>query len=231
MINLNPIIRHDPDLIDILFELKRTIFLELNCHAIGTVQNFYPATQTADVTFNYKQVYFSRDNGSTTYFPVLKDYPVALSCPVVMLTGGNGVITMPIKQGDTCLLLFNDRDIDAWYASGQVNQEPTTSRMHNIADAVALVGIRHAKNAVQAYDADRITIKNKDAEVALSEEKIRIQNATKNLKDLLVGLSDALNAFATATSTAMVEPTLGPAATALSASISSLSSDLGALLE
>jgi len=231
MINLNPIIRHTPDLIDNLLELKRTIFLELNCHALGTIQNFYPDTQTADVTFNYKQVYFTRDSETSNYYPILKDYPMAISCPVVTLTGGTGHITMPIKQGDTCILMFNDRDIDAWWASGQVNQEPTTARTHNIADAIALVGIRHSKNAISNYDPDRVVIANDKAKVMLSSEKIAIKNDVQNLKDLLVGLSDALNSFATATSLATVEPTLGPAAQALSAAISSLSSNLGALLE
>ena len=156
---------------------------------------------------------------------------MAVSCPVVMLTGGTGHITMPIKQGDTCLLMFNDRDMDVWWASGQVNQEPTTARTHNIADAIALVGIRHAKNAVANYDTDRIVIQNDKAKVTVGAEKIAIKNDAQSLKTLLVGLSNALNAFATATSTAAVEPTLGPASAALSSAISDLSSNLGALLE
>ena len=139
----------EPDLRSVLDLLKREILTELNCHAVGTIQLFDPVTQTAKVSINYRKTYFVGANGDKEAYV---DYPVLLDVPIVVLSGGLlAALTLPIMTGDTCVLLFNDRDISKWLATGQVGPVPSF-RLHNMSDAIALVGIRSAINPVLPYD-------------------------------------------------------------------------------
>ena len=68
------------------------------------------------------------------------DYPLLLDCPVVVLQGGGAYIDLPIAEGDYCLVLFNDRNIDTWWDTGNV-VVPRNRRKHSLSDGIALVGI------------------------------------------------------------------------------------------
>ena len=70
------------------------------------------------------------------------DYPALVNVPVFVYQGGGAYIQMPIVVGDTCLLLFCDRDMDIWFETAQV-APPNSDRLHNINDAIALVGINN----------------------------------------------------------------------------------------
>jgi hypothetical protein len=45
----------NPSLPDVLNEWMRVVFLQFNCHAIGTIKVFNPSLQTATATINYTQ--------------------------------------------------------------------------------------------------------------------------------------------------------------------------------
>jgi len=149
--NLNKVTPESPTLKDLLDLAKRDIFLSFNCHALATVQSFDSVKQTVTATINYKKMYFK----SSSEEPVLVDYPILIDCPIYVLSDGDLCnLTFPIKQGATCSILFNDRDIDNWFHSGQINAL-STSRMHSLADGIALVGIRAMNNTIDDYDAYR----------------------------------------------------------------------------
>jgi Phage protein Gp138 N-terminal domain len=135
--------------------LKDELSRDLNCHQIGVIQAFYPATQTADININIAEVY----NGK------LIKYPILLSVPVIVLHGGVGAMTFPVTKGDICLLLFNDRDMDSWYTSGQVGNAPNTTRTHSLSDAVALVGLFSGKNPLSSYSMLGIEINHPSVQV------------------------------------------------------------------
>ncbi len=75
------------------------------------------------------------------YKDVIVDYPVLVRVPVIVLNGGGGYTTYPIFSGDQCLLMFCDRDIDLWLEKGVTNSPPNSDRIHDLSDAVALVGL------------------------------------------------------------------------------------------
>lgn len=115
---------------------------EINCHAIGTVITFDASTATATVAFNYKKILRNRNAVSINQNnDVIVDYPVLIRVPVIVMSGGGGYTTYPIFPGDQCLLMFCDRDIDNWLEKGSTNSAPLSDRMHDISDAVALVGL------------------------------------------------------------------------------------------
>ena len=65
--------------------------------------------------------------------------PQLVDVPVSFPRGGGVTLTFPVKPGDECELIFNDRCIDFWWQSGG-EQEPVHPRQHHIGDAIAFVG-------------------------------------------------------------------------------------------
>ncbi|WP_347252901.1 Gp138 family membrane-puncturing spike protein [Leminorella grimontii] len=65
--------------------------------------------------------------------------PLLVDVPVSFQRGGGVTLTFPIAPGDECLVVFADRCIDFWWQSGGI-QDPVDQRMHDIADAFAIVG-------------------------------------------------------------------------------------------
>lgn len=171
-----------------LFDLsKRDILNSINCHAVGTIQKFDAAKQVAQVTLNYKRYYGDP--------PVVRDYPVLVDCPVVVMQGGQGALTFPIQPGDTCLVLFNDRDMDAWFASGQV-VVPETPRTHSLSDAIALVGLRSLKQPIAGYETQKTSLRHGTTRLTLGD-KVRLENSVTDLAAVIEGLIDTIKMLTT----------------------------------
>jgi len=122
----------DPTLYDILLQFKKNIMTSINCIQIATIESYNSLTNTASVSINFKR---KLKNGDIIEYPILED------CPVFVLTGGSASITMPIEKGDTCLILFVDRNINDWFSTGEV-MEPPNNRCHDISDGIVIVGIK-----------------------------------------------------------------------------------------
>lgn len=163
---------NEVDLIDVLNSLKRDILINLNCHHIGTIQSFDTAKQTVEASLNYKRTFF-RPNAIGVVSPVLEDYPVIIDAPVIILGGGNGLLTFPIQKGDECILLFNDRDIDNWF-SGSSTSGVASPRLHAFTDAIALIGPRSLSNIITNYSSESVDLRTKSGNVKVSifENKI-----------------------------------------------------------
>ena len=183
-------------LTDLLEFWKDDVMLEMNCHAIGTIQSFNPTLQTATATVNYQKVVYEFNEESQVYGPVLLAYPLLVDCPVHFDFGGAGGTTKPVKKGDECLIAFNDRDFDAWFR-GQQNQAPNTARLHFFTDAILFVGIRSTPNAILNFDADRPAIRNfsGDTFVAVGASKIELANSLYTLNGLLQELLTQIQAI------------------------------------
>lgn len=200
---------------------KKQIFLELNCHAIATIQNFNSADQTVTATMNYVKTYY-QENDKFVMVPVTIQYPILLDCPLIILGGGKATLTFPISPGDECLVLFNDRDIDNWFA-GSPPGPVATSRLHSFSDGLVLVGFPD----IASYDTERALLSNGTTGVGVSSSKVKIYNSTTTLNTLLQQLVTDLTTFATGLNTG----TLTAQATALVTALSSDATKIAALLE
>lgn len=163
-------------LADLLKQLKKDIFLNLNCHHLGTIESFNSANQTAEVTVNYTKTYFEFDSESQGYVPVQVNYPLLADCPVICLGGGTGALTFPIAKGDECLLLYNDRDIDNWF-NGSATGPVRTPRLHAFADAIALVGVRSLNHSLTDYASNAVVLKKGTTFLKLEDDKATIKAA------------------------------------------------------
>lgn len=142
----------------------------LNCHQVGEIVSFDASKQTAEVQIKML----------IPHNEEIKEYPVLLDCPCIILAGGEGRITFPINPGDSCLVLFNDRDIDNWYVSGQT-MEPRSNRMHSFSDAIALVGLRNKNNQLSDYLQDGTEWKYKGTSIKLEDNKATFTNGASTV--------------------------------------------------
>lgn len=176
----------EPDLKDILDLVKRDIMLSLNCHHLGKIEQFNKENQTARVRIVYgKKVSVRNEAGE--YIDQIKDYPLLLDCPVFFLRGGSMGIKIPPKEGDDCLLLFNDRDIDNWF-EGATSGELNTSRTHSMTDALCVVGFSSKLSRLSDIEDDILELFNKNAKIQLTEEKIKLFNQIESLNDIIQDL-------------------------------------------
>src|ERR1035441_7483772 len=95
-IDYNPIIG-DPKLSDVLQMFRKQMFLSLNCHAVGTVQSFNSALQTANVQIDYQKTIYIPGPGGV-YQQQNVNYPINSNCPVIVLGGGGANLTFPIAK-------------------------------------------------------------------------------------------------------------------------------------
>jgi len=167
------------ELKDVLNKTKQDILFNLNCVQVGTIVSFDADKNTASVRLNFQR---QLANGQIIDYPVLKE------CPVVFLSGGKSYLSFPIKAGDSCLLLFNDRDIDTWWYTGETNVPPTP-RAHSLSDAFCLVGVRPQSNP-QALNDEYVDLNGGD-------KKIAIRNDQKSLATLIAELIDQIGAIST----------------------------------
>lgn len=185
----------DVSLVDLLNEHKRQIQIETNCHAIGEIQSFNSQDQTCSIKVNYKKTKMVQ--GSTgAYQKTFIDYPILIDCPVIILSGGQSGISFPISVGDDCLVLFNDRDINNWFA-GEKNTELESNRLHSLSDGIALVGLKSLNDSLENYDEENVHIFNEDSGIRVKPSKIELYNSTDKLGLLLRELIDTIKGLTT----------------------------------
>ncbi len=181
--NINTI--PDPQLTDTLFQLKLDIFRNLNAVKVGQIQSFDGTRRTVVAQILFKRIL----NDGT-----VADYPVLVDCPVFTLQGGGGAIQFPIAKGDTCLLLFSDRNMDAWFKNG-ASAAPFDARCHDLSDGIALVGLNALGSVLPAYETSVAKFSYDGATIGLSGGMIAIKNGTTNLLTLLDAFIDVLAAL------------------------------------
>ena len=230
----------DPELMDLLNLFKKQIMLDLNCHAIATVQSFNSAKHKITASINYKKTTLQR-TADGTYRNVLVDYPILLDVPVVFLSGGYFRLTFPIQEGDYCLIFFNDRDMDNWLQSAQIGPV-ASSRLHSFSDGIAIVGLRPFNDSLENFDSTRVAIGNGTTYVGVSSSKIKLANATTTLNTQLQALAtqlQALTAQLALLTVSGVTPGVGTSAvpvnaaaiTAIGTQIGTIATNIGGLLE
>ena len=173
--------KQEPNLESLLETHKQNILYNYHYHRIGIIETFDPTKQTATISLVDKRV-IQFENSEE-----VRDYALLVNCPILINRTKNGGLTIPITQGEFCIVLFNDRDIDNWFNTGAV-QKPNTNRCHNINDGIAIVGLHSMANPISNYDNNATTINYGETIISIQADGlIKIQNtsANKNLLDIL----------------------------------------------
>lgn len=186
------------------------VMARLNCHNIGRILDFDPATQTCSIQLmQIKQ--FNKQQITPT---------ILTEVPLIIYGAGGGHITMPDPTGTICILLFMDRNIDAFLETSEP-YTPLTSRMHDFTDCIALTTFKTLVNPLTGYDEKAVTIMNEEIIEEVKQksfikvysqqilmqnslggqisvgEKINIQNNQQNLANLIQSFLAACESITT----------------------------------
>ena len=147
---------------DVLNAERDSAFAAMNKVQIGTIVSYDATKQKAQVQLVNKRVVYNTPMTTSVVppDPQLLPYPVFVDVPVFVFSGGGSFLSMPIAAGDTCLVLFNDRDLDPWCTNGTTGAAPNSTRMHSLADGIALVGLRPFSNPLAGISATDIIFKH-----------------------------------------------------------------------
>jgi len=127
------------------------------------------ATDNVRVAMPGKIADFDSKAQTATILPLIREYirgewvefPPLLDVPCFFPRAGGYCLTFPVKKGDECLVIFNDMCIDAWWQSGDV-QNQLEARRHDLSDAMALLGITSVPQAVKDYSVNSVRLRNED---------------------------------------------------------------------
>lgn len=95
------------------------------------------------------------------------DMPILSDIPVVFPRAGGASLTMPVRAGDTVMLIFGERSMDEWLARGGV-VTPADRRQHALVDAIAVPGLvpfnfgtlaENNDDVLLTYDGSRVRLK------------------------------------------------------------------------
>ncbi len=195
------------------------IMARLNCHNIGRILDFDPATQTCSIQLmQIKQ--FNRQEITPT---------ILTEVPLIIYGAGGGHITMPDPTGTICILLFMDRNIDAFLETAEP-YTPLTTRMHDFTDCIALTTFKTLANPLPEYDEKAVTIMNEEIVEEVKQksfikvysqqilmqnslggqisvgEKINIQNNQQNLASLIQSFLAACESIAVDPNSGVITP-------------------------
>ena len=100
--------------------------------------------------------------------------------PVSFIFGGDFSIQVPVKEGDDCIILFCDGDLDNW-VEGKGYVPAFSQDKHGLNGAVALVGLTNLNTKINDYITDGVRIKYKNSSIEIKESGIVIDgNVTVN---------------------------------------------------
>lgn len=149
----------------------------LRVAAPGIIQEFDAETQTATVQVAIREKILNPADLTHTWTEI----PLLLNVPIVLPRAGGFVLTMPIQNGDECLVVFSDACIDAWFSNGGV-QNQIEKRRHDLSDAFAIVGTWSQPRKIENYSTTAAQLRTDDGSAYISLSKTEIDLVAPSVK-------------------------------------------------
>lgn len=130
-----------PSLADLITAAIEAHSADVHVAMPGTVSEYYPETQTADVQPVFTKTFYDEDGVKHT-----EQIPSIHNVPIAFPSGGPFAITWPLSKGDPVLLVFADRNIGEWQETGNAG-DPGDARTHELSGAFAIPGGRPTPKA------------------------------------------------------------------------------------
>jgi hypothetical protein len=171
-------INRDPTLSELINVSVAKALSKTHTAMPGRVESYDSKSQTADIQPLIDNTFIDLDRNE-----VNEPYPKLQRVPVWFPRGGGYFQSLPVQEGDTVLLIFNERSTDRYNASDSVPPQPKTIdpidiRMHHLSDAIAIPGFfplsqslsdAHSRNMVMGKDGGT-QIHVKDEGISLGSE-------------------------------------------------------------
>lgn len=158
MINLEERINRIENL---LRKVSSNIKSDIRVALPATILSFDPDKQTVVCKPLIRELV--NTNGTARYeeLPELRDVPISIP------RAGNWAITLPIKPGDECMVIFQDLCIDGWWFRGGI-QNWNDLRRHDLSDAIAIFSPWSQPNIIPSYNTNNLEVRNLDNTVKIS---------------------------------------------------------------
>lgn len=152
----------------------------------GIIRKFNVNEQTVEVQLALKE-HLLKESGEREW----KEIPLLLDVPIVVPHAGGYSLTMPIKDGDECLVIFSDSCIDEWFTYGGVRNQ-MDKRRHDLSDGFAILGVWSQPNKIKDYSLDSCQLRDEKGEtfVEIKEDEInlKVNNTRVEMKDNQINL-------------------------------------------
>ena len=144
----------DLSLKNVLLKFQERIFQTLNCAKVGKIKTFYADKQNADIQ--------------------IENYPLISGVPVSFIRGADFSIQVPVKEGDDCLVIFCDTDLDNW-VEGKGTIPAFSHDMHGLNGAIALVGLTNLNTKISDYITDGVRVKYKGTTLEIKDGGVFVE--------------------------------------------------------
>lgn len=121
----------------------------------ATVTKFDLEKQTVSVVPNLKELVQEDSKMEFVELPELQEVPICIP------HNNEYCLTLPIKEGDECMVVFQDLCIDSWWAKGGI-QDWNDYRRHDLSDAIAVFSPFSQVNTIPSYNTSRAEFRNND---------------------------------------------------------------------
>lgn len=91
--------------------------------------------------------------------------PLLVDVPFMFPKCADFALTMPLKAGDECLVIFASRCIDSWWQNGGINNAPAEYRMHDLSDGFALFAPTSQPKVISSWNAQNVQLRNTAGDV------------------------------------------------------------------
>lgn len=175
--------QHIPSMSDVLRTFVRDYLKSHHTMLPATIESFDSAKQRARVKIAYSQLMY--DGGNL-------DYPILVDVPVFMMRWGGFTISMPVKAGNECAVLFSERSLARFKKFGATGEPPSNIRFFDLSDGWAICGLNSDKNLISSYDSDNLVIKSDNGNTVFTltdDGKFSIENSSG---EFVTALSDTL---------------------------------------
>ena len=167
-----------PTLLSVIRAFQEETFAKLNCMRIGIIEEVLSINEVRCSITN-KQLMRTNDDGSSVW----QEYPPIFARVFYLGSGGTGV-AFPLTVGEPCLLLFNDREFDSYFKTGEVSPL-VDDRMHSLSDAICIPLYQPTYADVFDVIADNIELSAGES-ITLQAETININASTININGELI---------------------------------------------
>lgn len=152
--------RFSPQLEDVMKAAIDARLIQLHTSMPGIVQSYDAQKQLATVRPALKRTYA---DGTIIELPLLTNIPV------VHPRANNAHIHLPIKQGDSVMVIFAERSIESWLSQGGV-VDPDDPRKHHLSDAYCYPGLYPDNTPFVVTDTQAIEIINQTSEIRIKTD-------------------------------------------------------------
>ncbi len=142
-----------PSEASVLEDAIASALIDVHVMLPGKVQSYDATTRTADIELQLKRTLPTDETVFTT-----ETMPILPGVPVSFPTGGGMGLTLPLKSGDTGMVVFSEQSIDQWRALNSVTSPGEPGR-HTLTGGVFVPGLLATALAVAALtDGDNLSL-------------------------------------------------------------------------